>query len=122
MASLVDPSAPELLTKPQWPPSSGHNSSDVQLPMMHWLAGQLVQQVLAQACAQLATLQGFDEQPDLADDAFLLASSLLHQCPSLFAELPLLPTLLDCATTGILVQHRCACWPKLDQHCICLCA
>ena len=61
-----------------------------------------------QACSKLATLQGFDEEPDIADDVFLLASSLLHQAPALFAELPVLPTLLDCATTGILVQHRCA--------------
>ena len=63
--------------------------------------------MLAQACTKLATLHDFDEEPDIADDVFLLASSLLHNCPALFVELPVLPALLDCATTGILVQHRC---------------
>ena len=63
--------------------------------------------MLAQACTKLATLHDFDEEPDIADDVFLLASSLLHSCPALFVELPVLPALLDCATTGILVQHRC---------------
>ena len=73
----------------------------------HTYAAELLGQLLDSACSRLMRLQQFNEQPDLADDTFLLASRVLSHSPKLLLNNPqLISRLLDSAQAGILVQHR----------------
>ena len=67
-----------------------------------------MQHVIQRACAKLEACKDFDDEPDIVDDLFLLASSTLQHCPGLLVELAALPQLLGCCTSGILIQHKCA--------------
>ena len=51
-------------------------------------------------------MQAFTSQPDVADDCFLLASRCIRYCPHLLVPTTMLPPLVDCAMTGITIQHR----------------
>ena len=65
------------------------------------------------ACEQLRSLKDVSDDPDIADDTFLLAGRGLSYCPAIVLTPVTLPRLLDAATAGILVQHRhCLCAPQ----------
>ena len=52
-------------------------------------------------------LRQFSDEPDIADDTFLLAGRVLSYAPKLLLNTPaLVSSLLDSAQAGILVQHR----------------
>lgn len=73
----------------------------------HAAAAELLGQLLERACQGLQRLRQFDEDPDIADDTFLLASRVLSYTPKLLLNnARLLAALLDSAQAGILVQHR----------------
>ena len=81
-------------------------------------AGELLARLLQEACGRLRSLREVSDAPDLADDAFLLAGRSLHYAPALVLQPPaLLPTLLDSAAAGVLVQHRCAYVPETAVDC-----
>jgi len=46
------------------------------------------------------------DNPDVADDCFLLGSRCMRYCGHLLVPTPTFPALLDCALMGMLVQHR----------------
>ena len=69
-------------------------------------AGAMVQQVVQRACAKLQTCKELDDEPDVVDDLFLLASSVLQHCPGLLVEAPALPHLLACCNSAILIQEK----------------
>ena len=70
-------------------------------------AAELLGQLLERACQGLQRLRQFEEDPDIADDTFLLASRVLSYSPKLLLSNPrLLAALLDSAQAGLLVQHR----------------
>ena len=68
----------------------------------------MLEQMLGSAASNLRSLAAFTAKPDLADDTFLLAGRALHYCPASIATSALLPSLLESATQGLLVQHRSA--------------
>ena len=72
-------------------------------------AGQMLNGMLGKSCQMLQSLGDFVNNPDVADDSFLLAGRALHYSPRLVLHEPLLSALLDAATAGVLVQHKCAC-------------
>ena len=74
-----------------------------------WHAGQMLDGMLGKSCHMLQSLGDFVDNPDVADDSFLLAGRALHYSPRLVVHEPLLSALLDSATAGLLVQHKCAC-------------
>lgn len=69
----------------------------------------MLERLLTSACARLSTLRDVTANPDVADDAFLLAGRALNYAPRLVLTQSLLPILLVTAKTGLLVQHREAC-------------
>ncbi|CAL8471497.1 g11039 [Coccomyxa elongata] len=71
--------------------------------------GVLFERLVAKACEQLRSLGDFRDEPDIADDMFLLAGRGLSYCPTIVLTPVSLPRLLDAATAGVLVQHRDAC-------------
>ena len=62
--------------------------------------------MVGKACERLRSLGDFRDEPDIADDMFLLAGRGLSYCPTIVLTPTSLPRLLDAATAGILVQHR----------------
>jgi hypothetical protein len=58
--------------------------------------------LLQQACSSLTQLADFDNNPDLADDTFLLAARALFYSPTIIITPELMPTLL----TTALVRNR----------------
>ncbi len=68
----------------------------------------LFERLVGKACEQLRSLGDFRDEPDIADDMFLLAGRGLSYCPTIVLTPVSLPRLLDAATAGVLVQHRCA--------------
>jgi len=88
-------------------------------PWTSLCAGELLARLLQEACGRLRSLREVSDAPDLADDTFLLAGRSLHYAPALVLRPPaLLPTLLDSAAAGVLVQHRCASVPETAVDCI----
>jgi transportin-3 len=71
--------------------------------------GGMLSRMLGEACAGLRTLAQFNEDPELADDTFLLVGRMLAYSPRLVLAPGPLGTLLDTALAGVLVQHRDAC-------------
>ena len=72
-----------------------------------YTAAELLGQLLELACQGLQKLQQFNEDPDVADDTFLLAARVLSYSPKLLlSNARLVGALLDAAAAGILVQHR----------------
>ena len=67
-----------------------------------------MQRVVQLACAKLDACKALDQEPDVVDDLFLLASSVLQHCPGLLIEAAALPQLLACCNSGILIQEKCA--------------
>lgn len=71
-------------------------------------AAELLSQLLERACLGLQRLRAFNENPDVADDTFLLATRVLSYSPKLLlANGRLVGALLDTATVGLLVNHKC---------------
>ena len=70
--------------------------------------------MLGKSCQTLQSLGDFVDNPDVADDSFLLAGRALHYSPRLILHEPLLSALLDSATAGVLVQHKCVFHPLLE--------
>lgn len=72
-----------------------------------WLccAGTLFGRLIMTSCGHLRSLQDVSNEPDICDDTYLLAGRGLSYCPSILLTSRLLPTLLDSAIAGILVQH-----------------
>ena len=68
-------------------------------------AGTLFGRLIATSCGHLRSLQEVSSEPDICDDTFLLAGRGLSYCPSILLTPRLLPTLLDSAIAGIIVQH-----------------
>ncbi|KAH9568191.1 hypothetical protein CY35_03G065200 [Sphagnum magellanicum] len=71
--------------------------------------GTLISVLFGQTIALLTSIEDFTSQPDVADDCFLLASRCIRYCPHLLIPTTMFPPLLDCAMTGITIQHREAC-------------
>lgn len=71
--------------------------------------GTLISALFGHTITMLASIQDFTSQPDVADDCFLLASRCIRYCPHLLVPTTMLPPLVDCAMTGITIQHREAC-------------
>ncbi|GBG59060.1 hypothetical protein CBR_g24406 [Chara braunii] len=71
--------------------------------------GSLIQVLFSQTIQLLRDIKDFTNNPDTADDCFLLASRCIRYCPHLIVPTPILPQLLDCAMAGMTVQHREAC-------------
>ncbi len=61
---------------------------------------------LITSCGHLRSLQDISNEPDICDDTYLLAGRGLSYCPAILLTSRILPTLLDSAIAGILVQHR----------------
>lgn len=71
--------------------------------------GGLITELFGHSISLLKTIQEFTSMPDVADDCFLLASRCIRYCPHLLLTSNIFPPLVDCAMTGITVQHREAC-------------
>ena len=69
-------------------------------------AGTLFGRLAAASCGHLRSLQDVSNEPDICDDTYLLAGRGLSYCPSIVLTPRVLPTLLDSAIAGILVQHK----------------
>jgi transportin-3 len=61
---------------------------------------------MRQCTEQLCSPKAISDAPDTADDTFLLAGRALGYCPGVVLRPNVLPSLLDCALAGILIQHR----------------
>ena len=71
------------------------------------LAAVMVKEMLQRSCQGLQKASDFSNNPDVADDAFLLANRVLSYAPRLLLEdSALMAILLNSAQSGILVQHR----------------
>eukprot|EP00891_Asterochloris_glomerata_P002287 jgi/Astpho2/2287/e_gw1.00040.5.1_t len=70
--------------------------------------GQLITSLVQSALSMLRQLRDFEQNPDLADDVFLLISRACRYCPRIVMTQELLPLIMDAALAGLLVQHRCA--------------
>ncbi|KAI5076843.1 hypothetical protein GOP47_0008908 [Adiantum capillus-veneris] len=75
--------------------------------------GNLVFVLFGQAINLLSSIEMFTAHPDIADDCFLLASRCIRYCPHLLVPTPVFPALIDCAMTGVTIQHREACFSIL---------
>ncbi|MCO5614515.1 hypothetical protein L7F22_068798 [Adiantum nelumboides] len=73
----------------------------------------LVFVLFGQAINLLSSIEAFTAHPDIADDCFLLASRCIRYCPHLLLPTPVFPALIDCALTGVTIQHREACYSIL---------
>lgn len=71
--------------------------------------GALITSLFSHTIRLLKTIQDFTSRPDIADDCFLLASRCIRYCPHLFVPSTIFSSLVDCAMTGITIQHREAC-------------
>lgn len=71
--------------------------------------GALITSLFSHTISLLKTIQDFTSRPDIADDCFLLASRCIRYCPHLFVPSTIFSSLVDCAMTGITIQHREAC-------------
>ena len=69
-------------------------------------AGVLFGRLVSTSCGHLRSLVDVSAEPNICDDTFLLAGRGLSYCPAIVLTLRVLPTLLDSALAGILVQHR----------------
>ena len=76
-------------------------------------AGVLFGRLVSTSCGHLRSLQDISGEPDICDDTFLLAGRGLSYCPAIVLTPRVLPTLLDSALAGILVQHRRAAHPAI---------
>ncbi|KAK3235077.1 hypothetical protein CYMTET_54701, partial [Cymbomonas tetramitiformis] len=67
------------------------------------------------ATSRLQRLEDVHNSPDVADDVFLLAlKSMKEDCRHVVLNPPVLPALVDCAVTGMLVMHKEACQSIID--------
>lgn len=71
--------------------------------------GQLFSTLVVQALQGLQQLSGYDNNPDMADDTFLLISRGVRYSPGVVYNPHMLPIIVDAAMIGVLVQHRDAC-------------
>ena len=69
-------------------------------------AGQLFSAIVTKALQGLPTLAAFDNNPDMADDTFLLIDRAVRYSPGVVFNPQMLPLIADAAMTGVLVQHR----------------
>ncbi|KAF9624704.1 hypothetical protein IFM89_012997 [Coptis chinensis] len=69
----------------------------------------LIEALFSHTTHLLLKIQDFTDRPDIADDCFLLASRCIRYCPHLIVPSSAFPSLVDCAMTGITIQHREAC-------------
>ncbi|XP_024544223.1 transportin MOS14 [Selaginella moellendorffii] len=70
----------------------------------------LISVLFMKTLSLLKSIKDFTEMPDLADDCFLLGSRCIRYCPHLLVPMEaVFGPLLDCAITGITIQHREAC-------------
>lgn len=82
-------------------------SSDVCSDTCLSFAVNLVKEMLQRSCQGLQKLSDFENNPDVADDTFLLASRTLGYAPKLLlADGALVSVVLRSAQAGILLQHR----------------
>lgn len=72
------------------------------------IAGQLFSTLVVQALQGLQQLSGYDNNPDMADDTFLLISRGVRYSPGVVYNPQMLPIIVDAAMIGVLVQHRSA--------------
>ena len=77
-----------------------HNANDC-------CAGQLFASVVKQALQGLQQLSDFDNNPDMADDTFLLIGRGIRYSPGVVLNAQMLPLILQASMAGLLVQHRC---------------
>ncbi|GLJ36877.1 hypothetical protein SUGI_0745270 [Cryptomeria japonica] len=71
--------------------------------------GGLITELFGQTVGLLKTIQEFTSRPDIADDCFLLASRCIRYCPHLLISSSVFASLVECAMTGVTIQHREAC-------------
>eukprot|EP01018_Ginkgo_biloba_P004333 Gb_28911 [translate_table: standard] len=71
--------------------------------------GCLITELFGHTISLLKSIEEFTSRPDIADDLFLLASRCIRYCPHLLILSSIFPSLVDCAMTGITIQHREAC-------------
>lgn len=71
--------------------------------------GNLITVLFGQAINVLSSMERFTSHPDVADDCFLLASRCTRYCPHLLVPSPVFLSLVDCAMTGVTIQHWEAC-------------
>lgn len=109
------PPAPALL-----PPCRSYIFSEVvklfgDEPGRDVLLSPVLQQLLADATSGLTGLRQLEAQPDLVDDVLLLVARALSYCPRILLSPPAssLPSLLNVAMLGTLMQHRDACCSSL---------
>eukprot|EP00210_Caulerpa_lentillifera_P000154 g149.t1 len=79
---------------------------------------QFIIDLLVLVCAKLKIPENFQNDPNLVDDAFLMATRVVHYCPdAIFNDEMMLMQILDTATKGILVHHEDACRSVLSFLC-----
>lgn len=76
--------------------------------------GNMIAMLFGQTINILKSIEEFTSHPDVSDDCFLLASRCIRYCPHLLVPSPIFPSLVDCAMTGITIQHREACCSILN--------
>ena len=76
--------------------------------LLHVAAGQLFSTLVIQALQGLQQLSAYDDNPDMADDTFLLIGRGVRYCPGVVYNTHMLPVIVDAAMVGVLVQHRSA--------------
>lgn len=69
-------------------------------------AGQLFSTLVIQALQGLQQLSAYDNNPDMADDTFLLIGRGVRYSPGVVFNAHMLPIIVDAAMSGVLVQHR----------------
>lgn len=74
----------------------------------------LITELFGHTISLLKTIQDFTSRPDIADDCFLLASRCIRYCPHLLLVSTIFSPLVNCAMTGITIQHREACQSILN--------
>ena len=72
----------------------------------HLCAGQLFASIVKQALQGLQQLADFDNNPDMADDTFLLISRAIRYSPGVVLNAQMMPLILRASMAGLLVQHR----------------
>ncbi|KAH7433967.1 hypothetical protein KP509_07G095100 [Ceratopteris richardii] len=78
-------------------------------PSLATYLGNLIFLLFGQVVNVLTNIEAFTSLPDIADDCFLLASRCTRYCPNLLVPSPIFAPLVDCAMTGVTIQHREAC-------------
>lgn len=75
----------------------------------------LLTSMFGDATSRLQRLEDVHNSPDVVDDVFLLAlKSMKEDCRDVVLNPPVLPALVDCAVTGMLVMHKEACQSIID--------